>query len=105
VANGVVVESETKTVAGVRSLALDPTTCAALATYIDTWRQERIILGQAMEPLFVRPDGRPLHPDTITALFHQPLLASWPAPDPASRREALLRDRGLAGRSLTENHQ
>jgi integrase len=64
-------ESETKTRAGVRSLALDPETRAALDQFIGTWREERRLLGQDTQLLFVWPDGRPLHPDTITALFHR----------------------------------
>ena len=68
---GRVEESENKTSAGVRSLALDPTTVQALAGYIDTWEVERQLLGQDPVLLFVWPDGRPLHPDTITALFHK----------------------------------
>jgi integrase len=71
VANGHVVESEMKTVNGVRNLALDPATNAALGDYIDTWDTERFLLGQDTQLLFVWPDGRPLHPDTITALFHE----------------------------------
>jgi len=43
----------------------------ALAGYIDTWEVERQLLGQDPVLLFVWPDGRPLHPDTITALFHK----------------------------------
>lgn len=64
-------ESETKTQAGVRSLALDPDTRRALLDYVETWEQERQLLGQDTALLFVWPDGRPLHPDTITALFHR----------------------------------
>ncbi len=64
-------ESETKTRAGIRSLALDPDTVAALRDFIEGWEQERLLLGQDTELLFVWPDGRPLHPDTITALFHR----------------------------------
>ena len=64
-------ESETKTRAGVRSLALDPETRAALEEFIEAWQKERRLLGQDSQLLFVWPDGRPLHPDTITALFHR----------------------------------
>jgi integrase len=35
------------------------------------WTLERSALGQESELPFVWPDGRPLHPDTITALFHR----------------------------------
>ena len=64
-------ESESKTDAGVRSLALDPETWAALKAYRETWAQERRLLGQNTKLLFVWPDGRPLHPDTITGVFHR----------------------------------
>jgi integrase len=68
---GRAVESETKTRAGVRSLALDPDTTAALHDYIERWSVERRLLGQGSQLLFVWPDGRPLHPDTITSRFHK----------------------------------
>jgi integrase len=64
-------DSETKTRAGVRSLALDPETRAALEEFIGAWQEERRLLGQDSQLLFVWPDGRPLHPDTITTLFHR----------------------------------
>lgn len=64
-------ESESKTRAGVRSLALDPDTRSALLDYVRTWDQERALLGQDTQLLFVWPNGKPLHPDTITALFHK----------------------------------
>lgn len=64
-------ESETKTRAGVCSLALDPDTVAALDDFIEQWQQERLLLGPDAKLLFVWPDGRPLHADTITALFHK----------------------------------
>lgn len=57
--------------AGVRSLALDPDTRDALQRYVRTWDRERQLLGQNTQLLFVWPNGRPLHPDTITALFHK----------------------------------
>jgi integrase len=69
-------ESETKTEAGARSLALDPTTRQALARYIATWREERRLLGQSTDLLFVWPSGQPLHPDTITGLFHRHAAAA-----------------------------
>jgi len=68
---GRVHESEPKTRSGRRSLALDPDTRQALADYVRTWASEREALGQGTDLLFVWPDGRPLHPDTITALFHK----------------------------------
>lgn len=64
-------ESEAKTHSGVRNLALDPDTLEALREYLTGWREERLRLGQETQLLFVWPSGRPLHPDTITALFHE----------------------------------
>jgi integrase len=64
-------ESETKTRSGERVLALDPDTRLALQEYVRTWDQERELLGQDTQLLFVWPNGRPLHPDTISALFHK----------------------------------
>jgi integrase len=69
-------ESDPKTAHGERTLALDPVTVAALRTYFDTWASERRLLGQGSPLLFVWPDGRPLHPDTITALFHKHVAAA-----------------------------
>jgi integrase len=71
VVDGRVQESDTKTSAGERAIALDPATRDALKSYVRTWEEERRLLGQSSELLFVWPDGRPLHPDTVTALFHK----------------------------------
>lgn len=68
---GQAVESEAKTRSGVRSLALDPDTHQALVDYLMLWEEERYLLGQRRELLFVWASGKPLHPDTITALFHK----------------------------------
>jgi integrase len=68
---GQVVASEAKTRSGVQNLALDPDTLSALREYIDVWELEREALGQDTPLLFARPTGRPLHPDTITELFHE----------------------------------
>lgn len=46
-------------------------TLEALRDYIVTWDTEREALGQDTDLLFVWSNGRPLHPDTITTLFHQ----------------------------------
>ena len=64
-------DSETKTRSGERVLALDPTTLDALRDYIVMWDKERELLGQDTDLLFVWPNGRPIHPDTITGLFHK----------------------------------
>jgi integrase len=52
-------------------MALDPDTWSALETYLRSWREERRLLGQTTGLLFVWPDGRPLHPDTITSVFNR----------------------------------
>ena len=71
VVDGHAEDSEMKTRSGERSLALDPVTREALRGYIAFWEQERRALGQTSSLLFVWPNGQPLHPDTITALFHK----------------------------------
>lgn len=67
--DGQVRESDTKTEAGKRVMALDPQTLEALRDYVSVWKEERRLLGQDGRLLFVWPDGTPLHPDTLTALF------------------------------------
>ena len=74
--DGQVRESDTKTEAGNRVMALDPQTLAALHQYVQSWAEERRLLGQPTKLLFVWPDGTPVHPDTITALFHKHLTAA-----------------------------
>jgi integrase len=69
-------ESDPKTRSGERSLALDPTTWSALRAYVGDWTVERDQLGQDTELLFVWPNGRPIHPDTITSLFHRHCAAA-----------------------------
>lgn len=76
VVDGRAEESQTKTASGERYLALDPTTWDALREYIKAWEQERELLGQGTELLFVWPHGQPLHPDTVTALFHKHCAAA-----------------------------
>jgi len=71
VVDGRATESRTKTSAGERNLSLDPDTVEALRDYIDRWQLERDLLGQDTRLLFIWPNGQPLHPDTITALFHK----------------------------------
>jgi len=76
VVDGRVHESEAKTSSGHRSLALDPDTIEALRDYIQLWDKERYLLDQDTQLLFVWPNGQPLHPDTITALFHKHCAAA-----------------------------
>ena len=52
-------------------LALAPDTTGALSDYLIAWDEEGHLVGQRRRLLFVWPDGRPLHPDTITSLFHK----------------------------------
>ena len=51
-------ESEPKTSSGIRSLALDPDTAVALEVYVEGWADERRLLGQTIQLLFVWPSGR-----------------------------------------------
>ena len=74
--DGRVQESDTKTDAGRRVMALDPMTLRALEAYVKIWAEERHLLGQQSKLLFVWPDGTPLHPDTITAMFHKHVKAA-----------------------------
>jgi integrase len=74
--NGHVRESETKTQAGNRVMALDPQTLQALREYHEMWAEERRLLGQPSRLLFVRADGTPVHPDTITDMFSKHLAAA-----------------------------
>ncbi|MCW2853554.1 MAG: integrase family protein [Nocardioides sp.] len=76
VVDGRAIQSHAKTRSGERSLALDPDTLDALNDYLIAWEEERALLGQDTGLLFVWPDGRPLHPDTITALFHKHCVAA-----------------------------
>jgi integrase len=69
-------ESDPKTLSGERSLALDPTTWSALRAYVGDWTVEREQLGQDTDLLFVWPNGKPIHPDTITSLFHRHCAAA-----------------------------
>jgi integrase len=74
--DGQVQASGTKTEAGKRVMALDPQTLLALREYVEEWAEERRLLGQDSRLLFVWPDGTPLHPDTMTALFGKHLAAA-----------------------------
>ena len=56
---------------GERVLALDPTTWDVLQHYIVMWDRERELLGRDTDLLLVWLNGRPIHPDTITDLFHR----------------------------------
>ena len=91
--------------AGIRSLALDPRHRRRPARRTSTrGARSGSCSARTTELLFVWPDGRPLHPDTITALFHRH-CRGWPTPDPAARRAALLRDCGPQGGGPAEGDQ
>jgi integrase len=74
--DGRVTESDTKTEAGHRVMSLDALTLQALKEYVQTWAEERHLLGQASKLLFVWPDGTPLHPDTLTSPFYKHVAAA-----------------------------
>lgn len=101
---GLAEESENKTESGARALALDPTTWAALQDYVEEWKLERSMLGQTMQLLFVWPNGRPIHPDTVTSLFPQALQGGRLAEDPATRRTPLVCDCCAQGGRGTQDH-
>jgi hypothetical protein len=51
-------------------------TQAALTGYLQRWELERALVGGSTDLLFVSRTGQPLHPDTITALFHKHVAAA-----------------------------
>jgi integrase len=69
VVDGHAQSSEPKTAHGYRTLALDPVTVAAVRTHLKRWRAERRAVGHMSPLLFCWPDGRPVHPQTITDRF------------------------------------
>ncbi len=74
-----VVVSEPKTQKGRRLLALDPATVAALRDHLARKAEERAVVGPGYADnrlLFTYPDGRPLHPDFITASFRRRVRAA-----------------------------
>jgi integrase len=69
-----VVESDAKTPKGRRSLALDPSTLAALKAHQDRQADEKMIVGTGYQDsglVFTMPDGSPIHPQRISAWFLQ----------------------------------
>lgn len=66
--------SDGKTAAGRRGISLDSFTCAELATLLTLLEEERRAFGDAYPDhglIMVNEEGRPLHPDTITARFNR----------------------------------
>ncbi|MGH3866232.1 MAG: tyrosine-type recombinase/integrase [Pseudonocardiaceae bacterium] len=79
VVGGQVEDSDGKTENSVRSLALDPVTLDALRLYVQRWQEEKELFGHQGDVLFAWPDGRPIHPDTITDWFtSHAILAGLP---------------------------
>jgi integrase len=67
-------ESDGKTENSRRAISLDTLTIDALEAHLAMLDHEREAFGDAYPDhglLFVYPDGRPLHPDTITARFNR----------------------------------
>lgn len=76
VVGGRAMASDGKTDASGRTLALDPVTVTALRLYLLGWDERKTEFGHDGEHLFCHPDGRPIHPDTITDWF---VRLSWAA--------------------------
>jgi integrase len=75
-------DSDGKSDDSLRTIALDPVTVTALRAYLDRRQEEKAAFGHAGEHLFCHPDGRPIHPDTITDWFTR---LSWEAGLPPVR--------------------
>ncbi|HEY6592851.1 MAG TPA: site-specific integrase, partial [Asanoa sp.] len=74
VVSGRAAESDGKSDHSRRTISLDPLTTAALRTHVELLDDERAAWGPTYPDhglLFVHPDGRPLHPDTLTARFNR----------------------------------
>jgi integrase len=65
-----------------RTLALDPVTVDALREYLRGWDERKREFGHDGQHLFCHPDGRLIHPDTITEWFAR---LSWEAGLPPIR--------------------
>jgi integrase len=74
VVGGEATDSDGKSDSGVRTISLDEYTAGLLTAYLATLEDEREAFGagyHADEKLMRYPDGRPLHPDTITRRFNR----------------------------------
>ncbi|MDT7699622.1 MAG: hypothetical protein QOJ30_1947 [Pseudonocardiales bacterium] len=69
VVGGHVTDSDGKSDGSRRTLALGPVTVEALRKYLARWDELKQEFGHAGQHLFCHPDGRPIHPDTITEWF------------------------------------
>jgi len=82
VVGGYATDSDGKSDHGRRTLALDPVTVEALREYVQRWEGWKREFGHDGVHLFCHPDGRPIHPDTITDWFGR---LSWEAGLPPIR--------------------
>jgi hypothetical protein len=82
-----------------------PVTVEALREYLVRWDELKQEFGHAGQHLSCLPDGRPIHPDTITEWFARLKLGGRTAADPAARRPAQLRHGGAAGRRAGQGRQ
>jgi integrase len=74
VAKGRAVNSDGKSDAGWRTISLDPLTVAYLRRHLAMLDKERELFGDSYHDggwLVCHPDGRPVHPDTITDRFNR----------------------------------
>src|SRR4029077_11500966 len=100
VVDGRVIESDGKTENAQHVLALDPFTLAVLKAHVEQLERERWDFGPGYHGvLFCWPDGRPLHPDTITRRFQEARRGGRAAGDRPARRPAPLRHRSSTPRS------
>jgi integrase len=82
VVGGQATDSDGKSDDSRRTLALDPVTVDALREFLVRWDELKQEFGHAGQHLFCHPDGRPIHPDTITEWFAR---LSWAAGLPPIR--------------------
>jgi integrase len=76
---GRVIVSEPKTARGRRTIALDPATLEVLKDHAARQADERASAEEAWTEsgyVFVQPDGQPLHPERISALFRRQVKAA-----------------------------
>jgi integrase len=74
VVDGIASESDGKSAAGWRTISLDPLTVAYLRRHLAMLDAEKEAFGDSYHDagwLVCHPDGRPVHPDTITDRFNK----------------------------------
>jgi integrase len=87
VVNDKVVQSDPKTEAGGRTIALDPATIAALKAWKRVQAEERLAIGPGYVDsglVFTKPDGSGLHPQRFSAWFGQRAKAAGLPPGSGS---------------------